>query len=64
MGLRFATGMRLWTMSEGSVRTAARWRIGMEREVLDPVSLEMDWLDLRMKEEGVARRRTCDHSVM
>ena len=64
MGVGFVTGRRLCTVSEGSVRIAARRRIGIEREVVDPVSLEMDWQDLRMKEEGVARRRTCDHSDM
>ena len=64
MGLRFVTGRRLWTVSVGSVRTAARRRTGIVREVLDPVSLVIDWQDLRMKEEGVARRRTCDQSVM
>ena len=64
LGLRFVTGKRLWTVSVGSVRTAASRRIGIVREVLDPVSLVMDWQDLRMKEEGVARRRTCGHVVM
>ena len=64
LGLRLVTGRRLWIVSEGSVRIAARRRIGIEREAVDPVSLEMDWQDLRMKEEGVARRRTCGHVVM
>jgi hypothetical protein len=38
--------------------------MGTEIGVVDPVSLEMDLQDLRMKEEGVARRRTCGHVVI
>jgi hypothetical protein len=40
--LRFVTGRRLWIVSVGSVRIAASRRIGIVREVSDPVSLEMD----------------------
>jgi hypothetical protein len=38
--------------------------MGTESGVVDPVSLEMDLQDLSMKEEGLARRRTCGHVVM
>jgi hypothetical protein len=54
----------LWIVSVGSVRTAARRRMGTESGAVDPVSLEMDLQDMSMKEEGVARRRTCGHVVM
>jgi hypothetical protein len=46
------------------VRIAARSRIGTESGVVDLVSVEMDLQDLRMKEDEVARRRTCGHVVM
>jgi hypothetical protein len=58
------TGRRFWIVLEGSVRMAARRRMGTEIGVVDPVSLEMDLQDLSLKEEGVARRRTCGHVVM
>ena len=64
LGVRRVMGRRLWIVSEGSVRIAARRRMWTESGVVDPVSLEMDLQDLRMKEEGVARRRTCGHVVM
>jgi hypothetical protein len=51
-------------VSRGSVRTAARRRMGTEREVAVPVCLEMDLQDLRRMEVEVARRRTCGHVVM
>jgi hypothetical protein len=51
-------------VSRGSVRTAARRRIGTEGEVADPVCMEMDLHDLRRMEVEVARRRTCGHVVM
>jgi hypothetical protein len=51
-------------VSMGSVRTAARRRMGIEREVVDPASVDMDLHDWRRMEVSVARRRTCDHEVM
>ena len=57
-------GRRLWIVLEGSVRIAARRWMGTESGVVDPVSVEMDLQDLRMKEEGLARRRTYGHVVM
>jgi hypothetical protein len=38
--------------------------MGVEMGVVVPASLEMDLLDLRMKEEDVARSRTWCHVVM
>ena len=38
--------------------------MGTESGVVDPVSVEMVLLDLRMKEEEVALRMTCGHEVM
>jgi hypothetical protein len=57
-------GRQLWIVSRGSVRTAARRRIGTESEVVDPVSVDMDLQDWRRMEVSVARRRTCGHVVM
>jgi hypothetical protein len=51
-------------VSRGSVRTAARRRMGTEREVVVPLCVEMDLQDLRRMEVGLARRRTCGHVVM
>jgi hypothetical protein len=48
-----AMGRRLWIVSRGSVRTAARRRKGTESGVVDPVSVEMDLLDLSMREDEV-----------
>jgi hypothetical protein len=57
-------GRRLWIVSRGSVRTAARRRRGAESEVVDPVIVEMDLQDWRRMEVLMARRRTCGHVVM
>ena len=57
-------GRRLWIVLEGSVRIAARRRMGIESGVVDPVSVVMDLQDLRMKEDEVALRRTYGHVVM
>jgi hypothetical protein len=62
-GVRRVMGMRLWIVSRGSVRIAARRRMGTESRVVNPVSVETDLQDLRM-EEGVARRRNSGHVVM
>jgi hypothetical protein len=62
--LRLVMGRRLCIVSRGSVRIAARRRMGTERGVVDPVSVVMDLHDLRMKEDEVALRRTCGHVVM
>jgi hypothetical protein len=51
-------------VSRGSVRTAARRRLGTESEVVDPVCVEMNLQDLRRREVEEARRRTCGHVVM
>ena len=51
-------------VSSGSVRIAARRRMGTEIGVVDPESVVMDLQDLRMKEFEVALRRTCDHLVI
>jgi hypothetical protein len=51
-------------VSRGSVRTAARRRMGIESEVVDPVFVEMDLQNLRRREIEVARRRTCGHVLM
>jgi hypothetical protein len=51
-------------VSRGSVRTAARRRMGTESEAVDPVCVEMDLQDVRRREDEVARRRTCGHGVM
>jgi hypothetical protein len=48
----------------GSVRTAARRRVGIEREVVDPASVDMHLHDWRRMEVSVAWRRTCDQEVM
>ena len=64
MVLRLVMGRRLCIVSRGSVRIAARRRMGTERGVVDPVSVVMDLHDLRMKEDEVALRRTCGHEVM
>ena len=61
---RFVMGRRLWIVSRGSVRIAARRRMGTESGVVDPVSVVMDLHDLRMKEDEVALRRTCGHVEM
>jgi hypothetical protein len=42
-------------VSRGWVRTAARRRMGTEREVADPASVDMDLHDWRMMELSVAR---------
>ena len=62
--VRLVIGRRLWIVSRGSVRIAARRRMGTESGVVDPVSVVMDLHDLRMKEDEVALRRTCGHEVM
>ena len=63
--VRLVRGRRLWIVLEGSVRIAARRRMGTESGVVDLVSVVMDYLyDLRMKEDEVALRRTCGHVVM
>ena len=54
----------MWMVSRGSVRTAARRRMGTEREVVDPVCVETDLHDLTRRKVEVARRRTCGHVVM
>jgi hypothetical protein len=64
MGVRCVMGRRLWIVSRGSLRTAARRRMGTEREVVDPVSVDMDFQDLRRMEDVVARRRICGYVVM
>jgi hypothetical protein len=56
----YVVGSRLCTVSRGSVRTAARRRMGTEREVVDPASVDIDLQDWRMMEVSVARSRTCD----
>jgi hypothetical protein len=48
----------------GSVRTAAKRRMGTKIEVVDPVSLYMDLHDWRRMEVFVARSRTCSHVVI
>jgi hypothetical protein len=63
-GVRCVMGRRLWIVSRGSVRTAARGRMGTEREVVDPMSVDMDSQDWRRMEVLVARRRTCGDVVM
>ena len=64
LGVRCVVGKRLWIVSKGSVRIAARRQMGTESGVVDPVSVVMDLHDLRMKEDEVARRRTCGHVVI
>ena len=64
MGVRLVRGRRLWIVSRGSVRIAARRRMGTESELVEPVSVVMDLQDLRRKEDEVARRRTCGHLAM
>jgi hypothetical protein len=49
-------------VSFGSVRTAARRRMEIEREEVDPASVDMDLHDWRRMEVSVARR-TCDQEV-
>jgi hypothetical protein len=51
-------------VSRGSVRTAARRRMGTEKEAAAPSRVDMDFHDLRRMEELEARRRTCGHVVM
>ena len=62
--VRPVRGRRLWIVSRGSVRIAARRRMGTESGVVDLVSVVMDLQDLRMKEDEGALRRTCGHVVM
>jgi hypothetical protein len=46
-------------VSVGSVRTAARRRIGIERQSVAPSRVEIDLHGLRRIEELEARSRTC-----
>ena len=55
LGMRCAMGRRLWMVSRGSVRTAARRRTGTESGAEDPVCVEMDLHDLRRREACVLR---------
>jgi hypothetical protein len=51
--------------SRGSVRTAARRRIGTESESLAPSRVHMDLQGFRgIMEDVEARRRNCGHVVM
>jgi hypothetical protein len=51
-------------VSRGSVRTAARRRMGTESEAAAPPRVDMDLHDLRGMEELEARRRTCGQVEM
>jgi hypothetical protein len=57
--VRCVVGKRLCMVSRGSVRTAARRRMGTETEAAAPSKVYMNLYDLRRMEELEARRRTC-----
>jgi hypothetical protein len=62
--VRCAVGMRLYMVSRGSVRTAARRRMGTESESAAPSRVDTDLLDLRRMKELESRSRICGQVVM